>query len=93
MRIVMTPPRDYTLKELAEDVRTLIAFLRENGVVGLEEGIDFHAVTVLTEDGEVEVDLEESGLEVEVPPSILRKIRWYSGGTNFDATSWQEPID
>lgn len=84
---------DYTLKDLAEDVRMMIAYLRENGVIGLHEGIDFHAATVLTEDGEIDVDvlLGQFDVAVQVPESIIRKVRWYT--SRNEITSWQEPTD
>jgi hypothetical protein len=91
----MTPPRNYTIQELADDVRTMIAFLRQNGVIGLHEGIDLHSFSVLTEDGEIDAELllaDEFGeIEVEVPESIIRKVRWYTG--RDETTSWQEPTD
>lgn len=71
--------QNYTLKQLATDVRTLIDYLHKTGVVGIND-IDFTAVTVFTKDGEeIEVDLNELEYEVELPPTILRKIRWFVG--------------
>ena len=77
--VTMNPPQEYSVQELADDVRKLINHLQKHGILGLQPGIDFDAITVITEEGEVDVDLFEDEMEVEVPPHIVRMVRWYSG--------------
>jgi hypothetical protein len=81
----VNPPREYSLQELANDVRALINHLHEHGILGLHPGVDFNAMTILTEDGEVDVDVSEDAIDVEVSSAIVEKIRLF--------TSWQEPTD
>ena len=72
----MNPPS--TIQELADDVRKLINHLHQHGVLGLHPGIDFNAITLITEDGQ-QVEVAVDGIEIEVPASIIRKVRWYCG--------------
>jgi hypothetical protein len=76
----MNPPREYTLQELADDVRLLINHLRQHGVIGLQAGVDFDAVVLLEDGEEINTDtLYLDEMEIEVPAHIVRMIRWYSG--------------
>lgn len=72
----MNPPQNYTLKELAEDVRALIDFLHKSGVIGLEAGIDFHTMTIVTGDGQL-IDVSDE-IVVDVPEAIIQKIRSFN---------------
>lgn len=73
----MNPPKGYTVEELAHDVRMLIGNLRSRGLLlGLVPGVDFNAITIFTEDGEIDVPVdEEEEFEVEVPSTIIEKIK------------------
>jgi hypothetical protein len=70
----MNPPKDYTIQELTHDVRVLMDYLHERGILNrFYPGVDFNAMTILTKDGEIDVDVFDG--VIEIPPEIVNKIR------------------
>lgn len=80
----VNPPDNYTLEELAADVRNLLEHLHKCGIFGLKPGIDFDTIAIYTDQDEVFNIPIDGAMLLDVPEHIVRMIRWYSGRLNLD---------